>query len=275
MGKNIATPISYGLRSWRCHPDLMTLAHRHNDIELNFLLAGEVVYIYRDQKVRLSPGRLAIFWAAIPHQLIERPPLCDFCIFTLPLELFLSWKLPPRFVHTVLNGDVIVDCDPTSASIDSLMFSRWHIDLSANPDSIVVLKELEARLWRLAWQHSVSPDGQHQEPSTVAERMAQYIISNYQTLLSVKEVADAVGLHPNYAMNCFKRTFNMTIWEYTLQYRVAQAQRLLATSDTSVLDVALQSGFRSLSSFYAAFQRFTGKTPTDVRRVEKKSLKVT
>ncbi|MBO9392294.1 AraC family transcriptional regulator, partial [Caldilinea sp.] len=69
--------------------------------------------------------------------------------------------------------------------------------------------------------------------------------------------------------------FNMTIWEYTLQYRVAQAQRLLATSDTSVLDVALQSGFRSLSSFYAAFQRFTGKTPTDVRRGEKKSLKVT
>lgn len=273
MSANIVTPASYGLRSWRCYPDLMALPHRHNDVELNFLLEGEVAYMYRDREVRFMPGQLVIFWAAIPHQLIERPLHCDFCIVTLPLELFLTWKLPPRFVHTVLSGDVVIDRDPASASIDRLMFLRWHTDLSACSDSTVVLKELEARLWRLAWQQSISPETQRHEPSTVAERMAQYIILNYQTLLSVKEVADAVGLHPNYAMNCFKRTFNMIIWEYTLQYRVAQAQRLLATSDASVLDVAFQCGFRSVSSFYAAFHRFTGKTPTDVRRGERKSLK--
>lgn len=263
----VPTPTAYGLHSWRCQPELMALPHRHTDIEINLLLEGEVAYVHRDHRVRLTPGQLAIFWAAIPHQLVERPLTCDFCIFTLPLELFLGWRLPAAFVQALLNGEVVIDAAPLSAPLDRLMLPRWHAELSAQPDSVIVLKEMEARLWRLALQQGAAPAPSVRcEPGSAAERMAQHIVAHYHTALTVEEVAAAVGLHPNYAMTCFKQTFGMTIWEYTLQYRVAQAQRLLVTTDASVLDVAMQSGFGSLSSFYAAFQRLTGRTPKEVRR---------
>lgn len=63
--------------------------------------------------------------------------------------------------------------------------------------------------------------------------------------------------------------FGVTILEYTMQYRVTQAQRLLNNNDDSVIDIALQSGFGSLSSFYAAFRRYTGRTPKAMRQAAK------
>jgi len=252
----------------------MELPHRHTEIELNLLLEGEIVYAHRDRLVRLAPGQLAIFWAAIPHQLVERPNVCDFCIFTVPLEMFLAWKLPAPLVQDLLAGEMVIDAEPANAPLDRLMLPRWHDELSTRAEPLVVLKEMEARLWRLAWQHK--PGGAsapRAESHSAAERMAHFIVAHYQTPLTVNAVAEAVGLHPNYAATAFKRTFGLTIWEYTLQYRVTQAQRLLVTTDASVLDVALQSGFGSLSSFYAAFQRFTGATPKDVRRTVKGALR--
>lgn len=267
-----ATSDSYGLFSWRCLPELMDLPHRHTEIEINLLIEGEVVYAHRDRLVRLSPGRLAIFWAAIPHQLVERPLACDFCIFTIPLETFLAWKLPAQLVQDLLAGEMVIDPEATNAPIDALMLTRWHQELSTHVDPIVVLKEMEARLWRLAQHYKPGATASVRgETQNVAEKIARYIVLHYQSPLTVNAVAKAVGLHPNYASTAFKRTFGLTIWEYTLQYRVTQAQRLLVTTDDNVLDVALQSGFGSLSSFYAAFHRCTGRTPRAMRQIVRSS----
>jgi AraC-like DNA-binding protein len=146
------------------------------------------------------------------------------------------------------------------------LLPRWHADLIVAQQT-VVLKEMEARLWRLALQvPGTKPLQICGQAVGKAERMAQFIVANYAAPLTVEAVANEVGLHPHYAMTCFKRTFGMTILEYTLQYRVTQAQRLLVTTDASVLDIALQCGFGSASSFYVAFQRYTGRTPRSFRR---------
>ena len=257
---------SYGLQSWRWQPALMPLPHRHSDIELNLLLEGTVTYVHRDRFVRLLPHQLAIFWAAIPHQLIERAADCDFCIFTLPLEVLLGWRLPPPFVQSLLMGDLLVSSDPVDAQVDSLQVPRWHEELSAGLTA-VVLMEMEARLVRWGMSKDAIPKTMRAgESDSKASLMARYIVENYAEPLTVDAIARTVGLHPNYAMTCFKRTFGMTILEYTLQYRVAQAQRLLVTTDASVLAVAMQSGFGSLSAFYAAFGRHTGQAPRALRR---------
>lgn len=257
---------SLGLQSWRWQPALMPLPHRHSDIELNLLLEGTVTYAHRDRFIMLAPNQLAIFWAAIPHQLIERDAACDFCILTLPLEMLLGWRLPPLFVQSLLTGEFVVDSDPTSARVDAQQVPRWHAELSA-AQPIIALKEMEARLWRLAMAQRAAPEARMPAKADgKAGHIARYIVDNYAESLSVDAIARAVGLHPNYAMTCFKQTFGVTILEYILQYRVAQAQRLLVTTDANVLEIALQCGFGSLSSFYAAFQRYAGRTPNALRQ---------
>ena len=66
-------------------------------------------------------------------------------------------------------------------------------------------------------------------------------------------------------MTLFRRTFGLSIGAYLTQYRVADAQRLLATTDARIVDVALAAGFGSLSRFYAAFGQACGRSPRAYR----------
>jgi AraC-like DNA-binding protein len=80
------------------------------------------------------------------------------------------------------------------------------------------------------------------------------------------EVAASVSLHPNYAMQLFRRYTGRTIVNYLNQYRIAHAQQLLLTTDKSVLDIAYESGFNSLSRFYAVFRATCKQSPGRYRQ---------
>ena len=83
-----------------------------------------------------------------------------------------------------------------------------------------------------------------------AAELAAFISGHYLEPLTLTDVAQAVGLNSNYASTLFKRTFGMTVLEYLTQHRLAHAQRLLATTNKVVLEVALEAGFGSSSRFY-------------------------
>lgn len=49
-------------------------------------------------------------------------------------------------------------------------------------------------------------------------------------------------------------------------YRIAQAQRMLATTDEKVIDIAFAAGFRTSSRFDDAFRRACGCSPNRYRK---------
>lgn len=139
-----------------------------------------------------------------------------------------------------------------------------------------VLLEMQARLVRLAREVSVprSPEAKTPRAATPlreglnrVQQMACFIAQHYTEKLSVQEIAKHVQLHPNYAMSVFQRTFGTTLVNYLTQHRVSHAQRLLVTTDESIVDVAFSSGFNSISRFNEAFRRACGCSPREYRRV--------
>ena len=65
----------------------------------------------------------------------------------------------------------------------------------------------------------------------------------------------------------FRRFCGITLWTYVTRLRLAEAQRLLATTDLSVLEVCHQAGFGSTSQMYDVFRRHRGVTPARYRGV--------
>ncbi|MGH3147253.1 MAG: helix-turn-helix domain-containing protein [Rubrobacter sp.] len=154
------------------------------------------------------------------------------------------------------------------------MFRRWHEDLEDGSEERqrVLLLELEARLRRLTMSfcaEEIAPEGTRppldEKGLDNVERMTRYIAQNYAESLKVADVARAVKLHPNYALTLFRRVLGMGMVDYVTQHRVAHAQRLLATTDSGVLEIAFDSGFGSASRFYAAFKDECGRTPVEYR----------
>ena len=62
----------------------------HSQIELNFVLEGEMTYWFDGRAMTLGAGRLAIFWDMIPHQVTDvREPTRFVCLY-VPISVLLS-----------------------------------------------------------------------------------------------------------------------------------------------------------------------------------------
>lgn len=96
--------------------------------------------------------------------------------------------------------------------------------------------------------------------------MARYIAANFATEIDVTDVASSAGLHPKYAMTLFRRLTGATVKEFLLQHRITHAQRLLLVSDDKILEIAMASGFQSLSAFYSCFTQQVHETPSHFRQ---------
>ena len=79
--------------------------------------------------------------------------------------------------------------------------------------------------------------------------------------LSVDLIAEQVGLSTNYLRDLFKNATGRSISTFILDRRITLAQQLLASTDSSVKNIAESSGFQSYNYFFTAFKRSTGMTP--------------
>lgn len=59
---------------------------------------------------------------------------------------------------------------------------------------------------------------------------------------------------------------NMTISDYFLEYRLSQVLNLLKSSDKTISEVALQSGFSTISYFISVFRKNMGVTPLEYKK---------
>lgn len=264
----------YGFACVRWRPTPMPRSDRHNEIEVNLLQSGTLVYLLAGQRIEVSPGRLTAFWACVPHRIIDFEGVGEFFVLTVPLTWFLQWRLGDPLTRKLLHGEVVIDPRVDQSESDQSRFADWCEDLASGSRERrrVCALEVEARWRRLALAFGAH-DAEHPQSSgetdprdiTHAERMASYIASHYRHPLSVAMIAAEAGLHPNYAMGVFKHAFGCTIVQHLTQHRLHHAQRLLATSEMPASDVAIQAGFGSLSRFYEAFREAYGCTPRDFR----------
>ncbi|HEY5552895.1 MAG TPA: helix-turn-helix domain-containing protein [Opitutaceae bacterium] len=269
----------YGLTCVRWRPSPMRRPDHHNEVELNLLESGFVTYLLGGRKVRFEPGRLNVFWAAIPHQIIDFDRNSSYFVATIPLQWFLQWRLPDPIVQPLLKGEVITEPAEHRAISDGQLFAHWEEDLRAGADAELrkaVLLEMEARFVRLcrsvlqSGQQSASvrkrQSGLSNTGLNKVEQMACLIAQRYTEKLTVEIIGREVKLHPNYAMSLFQKSFGSTLIEYLTGHRVSHAQRLLATTDMKIIDVAFSSGFNSISRFNDAFRQVCGSSPREYRQ---------
>ena len=83
--------------------------------------------------------------------------------------------------------------------------------------------------------------------------------------LSLRRVAKAVNIHPNYLSERFKQVIGMNFVEYVARTRFERACKLLRDGDLRISEIAFAAGFQSLSQFNRVFKKFSRKSPTQFR----------
>ena len=260
------SPYGFSCQMWQ--PTLMPKPDRHNEIEINLLRSGSVTYLMGGSRTTIQSGRIALFWAAIPHQIVAWEGKEPYFVVTLPLGWFLAAGVPVTFAQVLLKGGLM--CDTAPLSTDLAQFQRWEADLREKDEvrERAALLELQARLLRLAHAQPKATKARSVPPAlSRADQLACYIARNYHKPLTAESIAKASGLHPNYAMNLFRQAFGTTMSDFIVQHRLSHAQRLLLTTGDAVTEIAFASGFQSLSRFNEAFKKSCGCSPREYRKL--------
>jgi AraC family transcriptional regulator, melibiose operon regulatory protein len=257
--------------------------HMHSQIELNFVLTGQMTYWFDGRELTVDEGRLCLFWGMIPHQVTDRREGTRFVCLYVPMSVFLGLANLSRFRDAVFRGAMIEALEIRSWDRD--IFQRWREELLAGDENLteIVRNELTARVLRIerdGWRDLreegsaiASFSANDSERVEHIERMLRFIAEHALENISADDVGNAVGLHPNYAMSIFKRAVGHTINQAIVRHRLDTAQSLLISTDLSITDVAFESGFGSVSRFYEAFsQRFVEKPTAFRRRMRSKGM---
>jgi AraC-like DNA-binding protein len=105
----------------------------------------------------------------------------------------------------------------------------------------------------------------------IAAKLAQAMREDRPYLepeLSLFELARRIGVPSNYLSQTLNEHIGENFFDYINRWRVEAALPLLRAGERSVLEIALEVGFNSRSTFYKAFRKVTGHAPGAYRAAE-------
>lgn len=263
-------------------PQAMSAYHWHGQIEINIPFDDNVEYMFNEHNARLKLGHITLFWAITPHRLVKPYQCQHMAVLDIPIEQFLTWSLPKAFIHQLAYGQVIQSNSPDLVGLSEI--KRWQQDLKLNQLSRhqLVCDEVQLLIKRMAlegWQILVA-NSRYPSPHYTGSKHSQHYVSqmlsymakNYNQPLTVKQVAAAVGLNDNYAMGLFQAVMQLTIKQYITNMRINHAKALLSDTDKSISVISLTAGFSSVSRFYDNFQKITGLSPSQYRKLVRSNV---
>ncbi len=82
----------------------------------------------------------------------------------------------------------------------------------------------------------------------------------------LEEIASKSNFAPNYFHRIFKKNFGLTPYNYMLRLRMEHAIKLLTTTNTSVKEIAFESGYNNEFYFYRQFKKQFNYSPGKLKK---------
>ena len=137
-----------------------------------------------------------------------------------------------------------------------------QIELSKNEIELTdIYLKCNVTFTRLVESHLRDRKNSESESDFYSYKAKTYVSKHLSDPITVREIAESLGITPNYLSAVFKKTENITLTEYITDEKINQAKRMLAYSEKSSAEIAFHLGFSSQSHFCKVFKQKTGVTP--------------
>lgn len=255
--------------------------HYHDCLELNLVERGEGSYIINGKKYPIKQGDIFVInnkelHMAIPDEAVEHGLELVVLVFDIDLlwrnkgigqflTPFLSRK--EQFSHRIV-ADAHYNNRMTEifANIEREYENRekgWEL---AAESLLAYLLTLIYRCYDE--KQELEAEGKDfQKMYTRISAVFDYIGGHFKEQIKLEELAQLVSLSPHYLCKCFKKVTGRTIFEYIEQMRIQHSCYLLRTSKASVVEIAMESGFNTVSYYNRVFKKYNGQTPNQYRKI--------
>jgi AraC-like DNA-binding protein len=230
--------------------------HSHPSVELVYHLRGEGTTEHEGHEdVRFTGGSVEVYPPDAVHMQDMKTRGEDICILASAASTE-GWLDEPIFVPSVDRPDILEDfywLAGRPPEMDAL--ARLACDRCV---TALMLRLLEMK------PSSILPG----DPvEAYAAHAMDYVRQHFARIRQVKDVADHVGISPDYLRHVFKKTYGIGLKEFLVRTRIERAKSLIIHSRLALKTVAWNCGFRTDRYFSTCFKNMVGCSPGEFRRL--------
>lgn len=107
--------------------------------------------------------------------------------------------------------------------------------------------------------------GLQENSASYADRARDYVMANLNENIQVQDIADYIGLTPDYLSRYFKKETGTSLKDFILSVKVDAAKQRLKNADRSVSAIALELGYDNASKFIHTFKKSRESLPTNTK----------
>lgn len=198
------------------------------------------------------------------------------------------FKLAPlrklEWIRITLSGILftssleIDSTNPIFVTEDKSQSIKRYLDLAILEDThrfrgteLILKKLLESVMVHILRNNELSiKDASAQVKNDEIERIQEYIRKNYSQKITLDDLSDHVGINKYYLIRLFKQKTGLSPIDYLIHVRLAEAEKLLASSDVTISKISDMVGFHSPSHFSKTFKESNHCTPSAFRKKHRK-----
>jgi len=246
-------PIIYHVVYRKCTPAWEIVEQKITYFNLSYVIQGEALYTINGSDINISQGSLLILPPNTIRKAITFPDRLMH-LFSVDFNLpFINQKNPLPFPINSTPGcydDIINLFHDTyftyenktpcyKLKIKGLFLQILHRFL----ELVIIKKDSFAGDYRIT-------------------KVIRYITTHYPEHVTVKMMADMVGLNSNYFGLLFKKTMKTSFNNYLIKLRVENAANMLAKGEYKVCDIAQACGFSDSAHFNKQYKIIKGIPPS-------------
>lgn len=251
--------------------------HWHTGLEIIMPLKEGYGVLVGKKKYELKEGDIIILNSGVLHGL-EAPPTGERIIMQFSASLFYSFGE----METLLAVLAPVTYLPGPGG-DLYQYVKYRMDEIVREydeeepffEALIVARLIEifGAIGRETMEGVRTKNGTEKENQSVKKKeymqaimeACTFINHHCQENITLEEAAAHSGFSKFHFTRIFKQCMDMTFYEYLNQKRITKAQELLDTTELRVTDIAMSSGFSSISAFNRTFKSIKGCSPSEYR----------
>ena len=250
--------------------------HIHRELELGLLLEGELLLRQGGKSRRVQKNDCYLINSLDAHDFESADSntlVLAVQISPMIFEPFMKDAAQLRFQTGSSLTEFFPEESERGQQLRSILLELAKKYFCRGDENALYCCYLAAKLMLLLYQHIPTDTLSNRDYASMRRKadrivaITDYIDHNFHSKLLLEEIAEKHGLTMTYVSHLFKDSLGISFQDYLKEKRFEYALFLLSSTDKSILDICMESGFSDQRYMTGAFRDKFGCTPAEYRKL--------
>ncbi|MBE5908459.1 MAG: helix-turn-helix domain-containing protein [Lachnospiraceae bacterium] len=251
------------------------LWHWHPEIELTYVVSGEMLYSINDKTYHLKAGDVLFGNQSTLHEGHQwEESDCEYIAVTFLPKLIYGFEgslIQEKYVTPITERSGV-------ASLHLDGSEDWHQAATKLLKTVIASYETGKEMftvqqllffWQILYEHFPIEEKKvagHSKHYDQIRDMISYIENHYTEQITLDDVAVAAHLSRSECSRVFKKVMGTSLFSFIQNYRIEKSCALLTETDAPISEIAESCGFSDGNYYTKVFQKVMGCSPSTYRK---------